>query len=388
MIRLTIVRPDDWHLHLRDGAVLASVLPDTTLRFARAIVMPNLDPPVTTTEEACAYRERILAALPTGMLFEPLMTLHLTEATSAAEIARAKASGIIHAIKYYPAGVTTNSDIGVTDLKRCYSAFAAMERYDLPLLMHGEVIDAAVDIFDREAVFIERHLMSLMHAFPGLRMVLEHITTRIAVDFVRQASSNIAATITPHHLLLNRNAMFRGGLRPHHYCLPLLKREVHRRALVAAATDGNPKFFLGTDSAPHPRSAKESACGCAGIYTAHAALELYAEVFEQAGTLDRLEAFASFHGPDFYRLPRNHDHVTLVKESWPVPAEINIGADTLVPLRAGESVAWKLANECGHHHKQDPVRSSHACASAGRLDPTCGNLHTAFEGTVACLTVS
>ena len=341
--RLTFVRPDDWHLHLRDGEVLASVLPDTARRFARAVIMPNLDPPVTTTEEACAYRKRILAALPVGTLFEPLMTLHLTEGAAPSEIATAKASGVVHAVKYYPADATTNSEFGVTNIKRCYPVFAAMERHDLPLLMHGEVTDPAVDAFDREAVFIERHLVPLVRDFPGLRMVLEHITTCAAVEFVSQAPNNVAATITPHHLLLNRNAMFEGGLRPHHYCLPLLKRAAHRAALVTAAMNGNPKFFLGTDSAPHPRRAKESACGCAGIYTAHAALELYAEAFEQAGALDRLEAFASFHGPDFYRLPRNHDRVTLVKESWRVPSEINIGADTLVPLRAGETVAWKLA---------------------------------------------
>ena len=343
MTRLTLIRPDDWHLHLRDGEVLASVLPDTARQFARAIVMPNLDPPVTTTEEARAYRERILAALPVGTQFEPLMTLYLTEATPPAEIAQAKASSFVRAVKYYPAAATTNTAVGVTHLKRCYPVFAAMERHDLPLLMHGEVTDPSVDAFDREAVFIERHLAPLVREFPGLRMVLEHITTRAAVEFVSQAPDNVAATITPHHLLLNRNAMFEGGLRPHHYCLPLLKREAHRTALITAATNGNPKFFLGTDSAPHPRRAKESACGCAGIYTAHAALELYAEAFEQAGALDRLEAFASFHGPDFYRLPRNHDRVTLVKESWPVPSEINLGADTLVPLRAGETVAWKLA---------------------------------------------
>ena len=323
---------------------MASVLPDTARRFARAIVMPNLDPPVTTTEGALAYHERILAALPVGMLFEPLMTLYLTEAMPPVEIAQAKASGIVHAVKYYPAAATTNTAVGVTDPERCYAVFAAMERHDLPLLMHGEVTDPAVDVFDREAVFIERHLAPLMREFPGLRMELEHITTRAAVEFVSQAPNNVAATITPHHLLLDRNAMFDEGLRPHHYCLPLLKRRMHRAALVSAATNGNPRFFLGTDSAPHPRRAKESACGCAGIYTAHAALELYAEVFERAGALDRLEAFASFHGPAFYRLPRNHDRVTLVKESWSVPSEINIGADTLVPLRAGETVAWKLAD--------------------------------------------
>ena len=343
MVRLTLTRPDDWHLHLRDGDIMASVLPDTARRFARAIVMPNLKPPVTTVEHARAYRERILAALPAGMSFEPLMTLYLTEATPPEEIARAKASGFVHAVKYYPTGATTNSENGVTDLKRVYSVLAAMERHDLPLLMHGEVTDSAVDAFDREAVFIERHLTPLVRAFPGLRTVLEHITTRAAAEFVGEASDNVAATITAHHLLLNRNAMFEGGLRPHHYCLPLLKRETHRRALVAAATGGNPKFFLGTDSAPHPRHAKESACGCAGIYTAHAAIELYAEVFEQAGALDRLEAFASFHGPDFYRLPRNRDTLTLEKQGWTVPEEVRFGNEMGVPLRAGEQIAWRLA---------------------------------------------
>ena len=341
--RLTLTRPDDWHLHLRDGEILAAVLPDTARRFARAIVMPNLKPPVTTTAQALAYRERILAALPASMSFEPLMALHLTEAMPPEEIARAKASGAVHAVKYYPADATTNSEFGVTDIKRCYPLFAAMERHDLPLLMHGEVTDPDVDVFDREAVFIERHLAPLVRAFPALRMVLEHITTRAAVEFVSAAPDNVAATVTAHHLLLNRNAMFERGLRPHHYCLPLLKREAHRAALVAAATSGSPKFFLGTDSAPHSRHAKESACGCAGIYTAHAAIELYAEVFEQAAALDRLEAFASFHGADFYQLPRNTDTITLVKESWTVPAELPCGVDKLVPLRAGETIAWRLA---------------------------------------------
>ncbi len=342
--RLSLVRPDDWHLHLRDGEVLASVLPDTARRFARAIVMPNLKPPVTTTEQALAYRERILAALPENMSFEPLMTLYLTEAgTALSEIAIAKASGAVHAIKYYPADATTNSAFGVTDIKRCYPVFATMERHDLPLLMHGEVTDPEVDSFDREVVFIERHLVPLVREFPGLRIVLEHITTRAAVEFVRQAPNNVAATITAHHLLLNRNAMFEGGLRPHHYCSPLLKREAHRQALVAAATSGNPKFFLGTDSAPHPRHAKESTCGCAGIYTAHAALELYTEVFEQTGALDRLETFASFHGADFYRLPRNRGTLTLEKRSWVVPNEVRFGGERGVPLRAGGTISWRLA---------------------------------------------
>jgi dihydroorotase len=341
--RLTLLRPDDWHLHLRDGSGLRAVLPDTARRFARAIVMPNLDPPVRTVAEARAYRERILAAVPAGLSFAPLMTLYLTDRTDPGEIAKARASGFVHAVKYYPAGATTHSESGVTDLKQVYPVLAEMERHDLPLLLHGEVTDPGVDFFDREAVFIERHLAPLTRAFPALRMVLEHVTTKEGVDFVGQAGPAVAATITAHHLLFNRSHMFAGGLRPHFYCLPALKREAHRQALVAAATGGNPKFFLGTDSAPHGRRAKESACGCAGIYTAHAGLELYAEVFEQAGALDKLEAFASFYGPDFYRLPRNRTAVTLVKEPWRVPAEIPFGNDTLVPLRAGESVSWRMA---------------------------------------------
>ena len=291
--RFTLIRPDDWHLHLRDGAMMAAALPDTARHFARAIVMPNLQTPITTVDLAQAYRDRILAALPADMRFEPLMTLYLTDNMPVSEIGKARASGFVHAVKYYPTGATTHSEHGVTDLKRAYSVLAAMEKQDLPLLLHGEVTDPTVDVFDREAVFIDRHLMPLTRDFPGLRMVLEHITTRAAVEFVRQAPDNVAATITAHHLLLNRNALFEGGLQPHHYCLPLLKRETQRAALVAAATSGNPKFFLGTDSAPHPRQAKESACGCAGIYTAHAAMELYTEIFEHAGALDRLEAFAS-----------------------------------------------------------------------------------------------
>lgn len=340
---LTLTRPDDWHLHLRDGALLAALLPDTVRQFQRAIVMPNLKPPVTTVEQARAYRERIVAALPRGAQFEPLMTLYLTDATKPQEIAAAKARGFVHAVKYYPAGATTNSENGVTDLQRVYPVLAEMEKHDLPLLLHGEATDAAVDVFDREAVFIERHLAPLARAFPKLRLVLEHVTTREGVAFVEQAGPNIAATITAHHLLLNRNAMFAGGIRPHAYCLPVLKREAHRAALVQAATGGNPKFFLGTDSAPHARRAKETACGCAGIYTAHAALELYAEAFEAAGALDRLEAFASFHGADFYRLPRNAGKVTLVREAWTVPRELAFGDDVLVPMRAGEMLAWKFA---------------------------------------------
>ena len=339
---LTLVRPDDWHLHLRDGDALRAVLPDTARRFARAVVMPNLSPPVRSVTDALAYRERIFAALPMGMNFEPLMTLYLTEATTAQEIIRAKASGLVVAVKYYPAGATTNSDSGVTDLARCEEVFAAMAEVGLPLLLHGEVTDPAIDIFDREAVFIERHLQPLAERHSRLKIVLEHITTREGVEFVSNARTGIAATITAHHLLLNRNAIFRGGLRPHAYCLPVLKRERHRDALVAAAISGNPRFFLGTDSAPHARRAKESDCGCAGIYTAHAGIELYAEAFEAANSLDKLEAFASFHGPDFYGLPRNTDRITLVREAMTVPATLPLGEDQLVPMRAGETIGWRL----------------------------------------------
>ena len=342
MNRLTLVRPDDWHLHLRDGEVLRAVLPDTARRFARAIVMPNLRPPVTTTALAAAYRDRILQALPSEARFEPLMTLYLTDNTSAEEIARAKASGFIHGVKLYPAGATTNSDSGVTDITKCYPTLAAMERHGMPLLVHAEVTDAEVDVFDREKVFIDRHMVPLAARFPGLRIVFEHITTRDAAQFVASASANIGATITAHHLLMNRNALFAGGVRPHHYCLPVLKREEHRQALVAAAVSGNPKFFLGTDSAPHARSAKESACGCAGMYTAHAAIELYAEAFEQAGALDRLEAFASFHGADFYGLPRNSERIVLEKQSWMVPDTLPLAEEVVVPLRAGQQVGWRL----------------------------------------------
>ena len=342
MDKLTITRPDDWHLHLRDGTALQSVLPDTALRFGRAIVMPNLRPPVTTTALAQAYRTRILRALPAGMHFEPLMTLYLTDNTPPEEIATARASGIVHGVKLYPAGATTNSDSGVTDLAKCDKTLEAMEKHDLPLLVHAEVTDADVDVFDREKVFIERHLAPLLKRFPGLRVVFEHITTKDAADFVAAAPANVGATITAHHLLMNRNAMFAGGMRPHHYCLPVLKREEHRRALVAAAISGSPKFFLGTDSAPHAKSAKEASCGCAGIYTAHAAIELYAEAFEQANALDKLEAFASFYGADFYGLPRNKETITLLAEAWIVPEEIPLGVERLVPLRAGQSIAWRL----------------------------------------------
>ena len=331
MQTLTITRPDDWHLHLRDGAVLAAVLPDTARRFARAIVMPNLKPPVATVALAAAYRERIIAALPAGMNFTPLMTLYLTDNMPPAEIDAVKASGFVHAIKLYPAGATTNSDAGVSDLRKCAATLARMEQLGVPLLVHGEVTDPAVDIFDREAAFIDSVLKPLLREFPKLKLVLEH-------------GANVAGTLTAHHLLLNRNAIFAGGIRPHNYCLPVLKRESHRQALVAAAISGNPKFFLGTDSAPHGQSTKEAACGCAGCYTAHAGIELYAEVFEAAGALDKLEAFASFHGPDWYGLPRNAEKITLRREAMAVPASLAYtDSDRLVPLRAGETVAWRLA---------------------------------------------
>ncbi|MCW5602166.1 dihydroorotase [Nitrosomonas sp.] len=341
---LTLIRPDDWHLHLRDGKQMQDVLPDTAKRFARAIVMPNLRPPITTVEQAIAYRERILAALPVSLKarFTPLMTLYLTDNTLPSEIEAARKSAVVHAVKLYPAGATTNADAGVTDITQCFATLEMMEQLGMPLLVHGEVTDPDIDVFDREKIFIDRVLRRIVQRFPSLRIVFEHITTREAVEFVYAASENIAATITAHHLLLNRNALFIGGLRPHHYCLPVLKRETHRLALIEAATSGNPKFFLGTDSAPHPLSAKESTCGCAGIYTAHAAIELYAEVFEQAGALDKLEGFASFHGADFYHLPRNTDTLRLVKDRWTVPMQIKFGEESLVPLQAGEKVSWKI----------------------------------------------
>ena len=342
MQRLTLIRPDDWHLHLRDGAHMRAVLSDTVRRFGRAIVMPNLQPPVTTTEAAVAYRDRIRAAIPRGVRFEPLMTLYLTDNTQPQEIARARASGAVHAVKYYPAGATTHSESGVTDLERCLPALEAMVDCSMPLLVHGEVTDPAVDIFDRERVFLDRVLAPLMQRLPQLRVVLEHVTTREAVEFVASAPANIAATITAHHLLINRNALFAGGVRPHHYCLPVAKREAHREALVRAAVSGNPRFFLGTDSAPHPRNAKESACGCAGIYTAHAALELYAEAFDEAGALERLEDFANRFGADCYRLPYNGERITLEKSSVQVPPALPFGPDELVPFRAGEAVAWRI----------------------------------------------
>jgi dihydroorotase len=344
MRTLEIRRPDDWHLHLRDGVALAAVLPHTARQFARAIVMPNLRPPVTTTAQALEYRRRILAALPAASRFEPLMTLYLTDATSPEEILLARASAVVHGVKLYPAGATTNSAAGVTSLARVEAVLEAMQDCDMPLLVHGEVTDPTVDVFDREAAFLHGQLAPLLERFTRLRVVLEHVTTRDAVDFVRKAGDRVAATITAHHLLLNRNAMFTGGLRPHHYCLPVLKRERHREALVEAAISGEPRFFLGTDSAPHPRAAKESACGCAGMYTAHAAIELYAEAFAAAGALDRLEDFASVFGPRFYGLPLNEDRLRLVETPWTVPEQFPLGDDVLVPLRAGTQVAWKLAD--------------------------------------------
>ena len=341
---LTITRPDDWHLHVRDGLVLPNVVPHTARCFARAIIMPNLKPPVTTVQQALAYRERILASVPTDSTFEPLMTLYLTDNTTPAEIRTAVENPHLHAVKYYPAGATTNADSGVTDISKTYAVLEVMEELGLPLLIHGEVTDPAVDIFDREAVFIETVLVPLLQRYPKLRVVLEHITTRHAVEFILTTPANIAATITAHHLLMNRNAMFQGGIRPHHYCLPVLKRESHRQTLVKAATSGNPKFFLGTDSAPHAKNAKESACGCAGMYTAHAAIEFYAEVFEQAGALNKLEGFSSFFGADFYGLPRNNDTITLRKQEWTVPPTLAFADDTLIPLRAGETIEWKISS--------------------------------------------
>jgi dihydroorotase len=339
---LTLTRPDDWHLHLRDNAGMAAVVNASARIFGRAIVMPNLKPPVTTVAMAAAYRDRVLAALPPGSAFQPLMTLYLTETTSAQEIALARASGFVPAIKYYPAGATTHSDSGVGAIERVYPAFEAMERAGLVLCVHGEVTDPDVDVFDRERVFLERHLAAVVKNFPGLRIVVEHITTWHAAAFVSTAGPNVAATITPQHLLYSRNALFTGNfLRPHLYCLPVLKRETHRLALVAAAVSGNPKYFLGTDSAPHARGAKESACGCAGCYSAPAALEMYAEVFEDAGALERLEGFASFHGADFYGVPRNTGTVTLTREAWQVPAELPFADTTIVPLRAGETLRWR-----------------------------------------------
>lgn len=339
---LTLARPDDWHVHLRDGIVLSDVVPHTARQFARAIVMPNLKPPVVNTALAMAYRARILAAVPADIDFEPLMTLYLTDNTPPDEIRRAAGSGFVKGVKLYPAGATTNSDEGVTDIWRCMRALEAMQEIGLPLLIHGEVTDHSVDVFDREAVFIDRILQPLRKSLPALRVVFEHITTKDAADYVRDAEGDIAATITAHHLMYNRNAIFLGGIRPHYYCLPVLKREVHRQALVAAATSGGPRFFLGTDSAPHPKGLKEHACGCAGCYTALHAMELYAEVFESANALDKLEGFASHYGADFYHLPRNQASVTLQKQAWIIPQELTLGDTTLVPLDAGRTLAWKL----------------------------------------------
>lgn len=346
--KLTITRPDDWHLHLRDGTGLQAVLPHTARRFARAIVMPNLKPPVATTEQALAYRQRILDALPAGADFQPLMTLYLTDATSVEEIRKARDSGAVHGIKLYPAGATTHSEQGVTDIEHAYPALEEMATLGMPLLVHGEVTDDRIDVFDRETAFIDRVLDPLLQRFPALRIVFEHITTRNAAEFVMLGPDTIAATITPQHLLYNRNAIFRGGIRPHYYCLPVLKHEDDRRALLEVATSGNRKFFLGTDSAPHARHTKETACGCAGIYSAHAGLELYAEAFESNRKLNKLEGFASFHGPDFYGLPRNTQRITLVREPWQPPAAYPFGEHELVPFRAGESIQWRLAEQTGN----------------------------------------
>jgi len=344
MQSLTITQPDDWHLHVRDGEILQHVVPHTARQFARAIIMPNLKPPVTTTNAALAYRDRIIEASPAASNFQPLMTLYLTDNTSPEEIVRAKQSGYIHAVKYYPAGATTNSAAGVTDIAKIDDTLACMAENQLPLLVHGEVTDADVDIFDREKRFIDNVLEPLHNKFSHLRIVFEHITTKDAVAFVNDSTNAMAATITPHHLLYNRNAMLAGGIRPHYYCLPILKRQSHQQALITAATSGNSRFFLGTDSAPHAVNAKESACGCAGIYSAHAAIELYATAFEQAGALDKLEGFASFYGPDFYQLPRNETTITLVRNSWDVPERYPLtNSESVIPLKAGEQIPWMLS---------------------------------------------
>lgn len=344
MTDLTLSRPDDWHVHLRDGAALQQTCADMARYFGRAIVMPNLTPPVTSVAAASAYRERILRAMTElDRQFEPLMTLYLTDTTDAAEIQLAAASDFVHAVKLYPAGATTNSDAGVAQLDSLFPILAAMEEADLPLLVHGEVTDGDIDIFDRELVFIDRHLAPIVERFPGLRVVLEHITTRDAVAFVREAPANVAATITAHHLLYNRNHMLVGGIRPHFYCLPVLKRNIHQLELMEAASSGNPKFFLGTDSAPHSTASKETSCGCAGIYSAHAAIELYAEVFERLDALEMLEGFASHFGADFYRLPRNKDTITLTRDTWQVPEQLPLGDKSLTPLRAGETIGWRVS---------------------------------------------
>lgn len=343
--RLTLLRPDDWHIHLRDGAVLQHTVRDVARTFARAIIMPNLVPPVRNANEASAYRERILAARPAGSRFEPLMVLYLTDKTSADDVRAAKASGFVHAAKLYPAGATTNSDSGVTSIDNIFPVLEAMAEVGLPLLVHGEVTRAEVDVFDREKRFIDEHLTRVVERFPPLKVVFEHITTGDAAAFVKAAPANVGATITAHHLLYNRNHMLVGGIRPHFYCLPILKRNTHQDALLDAATSGNPKFFLGTDSAPHAKHVKEAACGCAGCYTAHAAIELYAEAFEQRNALDKLEGFASCHGPDFYGLPRNTDRITLVREDWVGPTELPLGEQVVIPLRAGEKLRWRLQED-------------------------------------------
>ncbi len=340
--RITLLRPDDWHIHLRDGASLPHTVGDAARQFARAIVMPNLVPPVRNAEQADAYRQRILAARPAGSRFEPLMVLYLTDRTTVEEVRSARASGFVHAAKLYPAGATTNSDSGVTSIDKIFPVLEAMAEVSLPLLVHGEVTRAEVDVFDREKAFIDEHLVRVIERFPSLRVVFEHITTADAAAFVKAAPATVGATITAHHLLYNRNHMLVGGIRPHFYCLPILKRNTHQQALQEAATSGNPKFFLGTDSAPHAQHAKEAACGCAGCYTAHAAIELYAEAFDQLGALDRLEGFASHFGADFYGLPRNSEHITLVREDWVGPTELPLGEQTVIPLRAGEKLRWRL----------------------------------------------
>lgn len=342
MQTIEIIYPDDWHCHLRDGDFLAVTVPDIARQFRRAVVMPNLVPPVTTVAMAQAYRERIIKQIPQGNPFTPLMTLYLTDETSQQTIIDAKQSGFVLGCKLYPAGVTTNSALGVTALSNCDSVFETMSEVGLPLLIHGEVNDPTIDIFDRERIFIERHLEPLVKRFPKLKIVLEHITTSDAIQFVLHAPENIAATITPHHLLLNRNDMLVGGIKPHHYCLPILKRQTHQHALITAATSGNPKFFLGTDSAPHAQSKKESACGCAGVYNAFSAIELYALAFEQANALDKLENFASRFGPTFYGLPLNRDKLTIIKRSWQMPSTLAFGEETLIPFLAGETLTWKI----------------------------------------------
>jgi dihydroorotase len=341
-LEITLTQPDDWHLHLRDNSALNRTVVDTARYFGRAIIMPNLRPPVTDTKAAIEYRQRILKARPDDSEFQPLMTLYLTDNTSAQEIQHAYDSGIVHAVKLYPAGATTNSDAGVTDLQLCYSALEQMQKLGMPLLVHGEVTDAAIDVFDREQVFIDRVLEPLLQDFTELKVVFEHITTQDAVSFVTSQSKHIAATITPHHLLLNRNDLLVGGIHPHNYCLPVLKRNTHQQALIKAATSGNPKFFLGTDSAPHAQDAKETACGCAGIYSSHAAIELYAEAFEAANSLDKLEGFASFYGADFYNLARNSRTITLSKQSWEVPEQYEFSDQALIPMRAGQDILWQV----------------------------------------------